>query len=160
MSGTTNDAVGALTLSLNSVIDLGTFVGNVYFANSSAVSWTEAAILSIWNWNGTNKYGTSHGAGDRHIFFGNNASGLSTNQLAQISFYSDSGSSFIGSGWINSSGEIGAVPEPQAIVTAAILLLGMSGYLIRLKISRRKNTSPNNQKIPTAHRTPAPIANL
>ena len=136
MSGTTNDTVGALTLSANSVIDFGTFVGNVYFADSSAVSWTANAILSIWNWNGTSQYGTSYGAGDRHIFFGNNASGLSSNQLAQISFYSDSGSSFIGSGWINSSGEIGAVPEPQAIVTAAALLLGMGFYYLR----RRKTS--------------------
>ena len=118
------------------MIDFGTFVGNVYFADSSAVSWTANAILSIWNWNGTSQYGTSYGAGDRHIFFGNNASGLSSNQLAQISFYSDSGSSFIGSGWINSSGEIGAVPEPQAIVTAAALLLGMGFYYLR----RRKTS--------------------
>jgi hypothetical protein len=52
------------------------------------------------------------------------------------------------------------VPEPQAIVTGAILLIGMSGYLIRNKFSRRKNTSPSNQKIPTASCTPAPIASL
>jgi autotransporter-associated beta strand protein len=160
IDGTTNETVGALTLSANSVIDLRSFSGNLSFANSSAALWTVETTLSIWNWNGTNQYGTSYGAGDRHIFFGNNASGLSSNQLAQISFYSDSGSSFIGNAWLASTGEIGVVPEPQAIVTAAILLLGMSGYLIRLKISRRKNTSPSNQKIPTADRLSAPIASL
>ena len=160
IDGTTNETVGALTLSANSVIDLRSFSGNLSFANSSAALWTVETTLSIWNWNGTNQYGTSYGAGDRHIFFGNNASGLSSNQLAQISFYSDSGSSFIGNAWLASTGEIGVVPEPQAIVTAAILLLGMSGYLIRNKFSRRKNTSPSNQKIPTASRTPAPIASL
>ena len=160
IDGTTNETVGALTLSANSVIDLRSFSGNLSFANSSAALWTVETTLSIWNWNGTNQYGTSYGAGNRHIFFGNNASGLSTNQLAQISFYRDSGMSLIGNAWLASTGEIGVVPEPQAIVTGAILLIGMGIFLVRRKFSRGENTSPSNQKILTADSTPAAIANL
>lgn len=137
MSGTTNDTVGALTLSANSVIDLGSFSGNLVFAASNGSSWTVNTTLSIWNWNGTNQYGTSYGAGDRHIFFGSNASGLLANQLNQISFYSDSGNSFIGKAWINSHGEIGAVPEPEAIVTAVVLLVGSGVVWVRRRMAKK-----------------------
>lgn len=136
MGGTTNDTLGALTLSANSVIDLGSFSGNLSFAASNGASWTVNTTLSIWNWNGTSQYGTSYGAGDRHIFFGSNASGLLSSQLNQISFYSDNGNSFIGKAWINSYGEIGAVPEPEAIVTAVVLLLGSGFVWVRRRMAQ------------------------
>jgi hypothetical protein len=110
---------------------------SLYFANSSAIGWT--GTLSIWNWNGTNKYGTSYGAGDRQIFFGNSASGLTETQLSNISFYSDSGSSSIGTAFISSTGEIAAVPEPGVYATAALLLTAM-GYQALLR-RRRANHS-------------------
>jgi fibronectin-binding autotransporter adhesin len=131
MGGTTTDTVGMLTLTANSIIDLGTFSGNLIFANSSAINWTGGTMLSIWNWNGTNMYGTSYGAGDRHIFVGNSSAGLTQNQLNSISFYSDSGNSFIGTGFIDSTGEIGAVPEPEAIIRATVLLAGIGIYWLR-----------------------------
>jgi len=138
MGGTTTDTVGTLTLTANSIIDLGTFSGNLIFANSSAINWTGGTMLSIWNWNGTNMYGTSYGAGDRHIFVGNSSAGLTQNQLNSISFYSDSGNSFIGTGFIDSTGEIGAVPEPEAIITATVLLAGIGVYWLR---RRRANAA-------------------
>jgi autotransporter-associated beta strand protein len=124
ISGTTNDTVGALTLNSNSVIDLASLTGNLTFADSSAISWD--GTLSIWNWNGTNLYGTSYGDNTRHVYFGNSASGLTESQLNNISFYSDSGSSFIGNAFMLSTGEIIAVPEPGVYATAALLLLGLA----------------------------------
>jgi autotransporter-associated beta strand protein len=124
VNGTTTDTVGALTLSSNSIIDLslGSNPRSVYFADSSGIAWSGS--LSIWNWNGTNLYGTSYGSGDRQLFFGNSASGLTQTQLDSISFYSDSGSSFIGTAYIRSTGEIAAVPEPEVYATALLLLVG------------------------------------
>jgi len=131
VSGTTTDTVGALTLSSSSVIDLSNAANarSLYFADSSAISWT--GTLSIWNWNGTNLHGTSYGAGDRQIFFGNSASGLTQSQLDNISFYSDSGSSFIGTAFIRSTGEIAAVPEPEVYATALLLLFGAAYHFGR-----------------------------
>ena len=121
-SGTTEN-LGPLTLSENSTIDLGNYSGSriLRFADSSSVVWTNAKILQIWNWQGAS------GVGDRNIYFGNSSSGLGSNQLAQIAFYSDSGSSFLGTASIYSTGELGyvpVIPEPEAIISAIILLIG------------------------------------
>ena len=130
-----SDAVGVLTLNSNSVIDLASDAGarSLSFADSSAASWT--GTLSIWNWNGTNMYGTSYGSGDRQVFFGNSASGLGSAQLNQISFYSDSGSSFIGTAFIRSTGEIAAVPEPETYAAAALLLLALAFQAYRQRLT-------------------------
>jgi hypothetical protein len=56
-----------------------------------------------------------------------------------ISFYSDSGSSSIGTAFISSTGEIAAVPEPGVYATAALLLTAM-GYQALLR-RRRANRS-------------------
>lgn len=121
-NGTTN-SFGALTLSADSVIDLGQLAGAraLYFAASELIAWT--GTLSIWNWNGTNFYGTSYGAGNRQVFFGSNATSLTASQLNQISFYSDSGTSFIGNAFLRPDGEIAVVPEPATLATALLLAL-------------------------------------
>ncbi len=130
-NGTTN-TFGTLTLSANSVIDLGELTGAraLIFAASEWIAWT--GTLSIWNWNGTNLYGTSYGPGDRQIFFGSNSTSLTASQLDQISFYSDSGSSFIGNAFLKSDGEISVVPEPGAIVTLILILAGLAWSRLRL----------------------------
>jgi autotransporter-associated beta strand protein len=119
----TSNTFGTLTLSSNSVIDLGELTGirALYFAASELIAWT--GNLSIWNWNGTNLYGTSYGAGDRKIFFGNDENSLTSSQLNQISFYSDSGSSFIGNAFLRPEGEIAVVPEPSSLLTILLLAL-------------------------------------
>lgn len=129
-NGTTN-TFGTLTLSANSVIDLGELTGarSLIFAASEWIAWT--GTLSIWNWNGTNLYGTSYGPGDRQIFFGSNSTSLTSSQLEKISFYSDSGSSFIGNAFIKSTGEISVVPEPGAIVTVILILAGLAVSQLR-----------------------------
>ena len=81
---TTNRTItDASTLNLNAVssITLGTNVHTLTFANSSAVSWAGAG-LTINGWTGTP--GASGTAGK--IFFGNSTSGLTSGQLAIITF--------------------------------------------------------------------------
>ena len=132
LSQTMSDTVGTLTLSANSVIDLASASGarSLTFAASNGTSWAGAS-LQIWNWNGTNMYGTSYGDGDRQIFFGNSASGLDQAQLDKISFYSGSGTGFIGNAFIRSTGEIAAIPEPEVYATAILLLLGLGIHFYR-----------------------------
>jgi autotransporter-associated beta strand protein len=139
LNGTLNESVGALTLSSNSVIDLAGFDGTLRF--SSVGTWADNATLAIWNWNGINEYGTPVGNGqnNRHIVFTSN-SGLDP-YLSRISFYSDSGSSFVGNAFAESfSGpgggyEIIAVPEPSTCLYTAIFLAGYALHAIR---QRRK----------------------
>ena len=127
LNGSFSESVGALTLSANSTIDLLGFNGTLTFAGLGF--WTNNASLSITNWNGVNKYGTPVGSGvaDRHVVF-TNTIGLDST-LSRISFYSGSfGVGFAGTAYDFGDGEIGAVPEPETIVTAMVLLVG-SGLL-------------------------------
>jgi|GEM_PF-1470483 len=114
--------VGALTLTGNSVIDVRELEGAnnaLHFASSFLEQgWAKNTSLSIWNWDFS---------GTKHIYFGTDSKGLSEIQLQQISFYSDFGDSFIGNAFISHNGEITTVPEPQTIVVAIILLMGLSG---------------------------------
>ena len=139
LNGTLNESVGALTLSSNSVIDLAGFDGTLRF--SSVGTWADNATLAIWNWNGINEYGTPVGNGqnNRHIVFTSN-SGLDP-YLSRISFYSDSGSSFVGNAFAEAftggGYEIIAVPEPSTCLYTAIFLAGYALHAIR---QRRKKS--------------------
>ena len=128
-----SETIGAMTLTANSVIDLYALSGvsTLKFGDSSSKVWTAGATLQIWNWDGTNQYGTSYGSGTRRIYFGSNGNGLTTSQLSQISFYSDNGTSFIGSGFIDSTSMVGAVPEPETIVVAILILAGIVYRLVK-----------------------------
>jgi hypothetical protein len=122
--------IGALTLSSTSIIDLGSAASIVAFADSHLSTWT--GTLKIYNWTGT-PY-TGNGADE--LFFGNNntTNALSSAQLADIVFYSDSGITQIGSATGQlSTGEVVPIPEPSTFV-AASLLLGALGYRERRKI--------------------------
>ena len=81
-----NQTVGALTLTANSIINLGTLVaGNTLkFAASNAV-WS-GLQLAIYNYT----------LGADHLFFGANNSALDPSQLSEILFYGDAGSDFLG----------------------------------------------------------------
>ena len=139
VSGTSNQSVGLLTLSADSIIDLNGFTGTLRFGGVG--SWASSTNLAIWNWNGINQYNTPVGDGlnTRHVVF-TDSSGLSS-YLNRISFYSDNGSSFAGNGFeVGFSGggtEIIAVPEPETCATAGILLL--AGILVQW-IKRRQLT--------------------
>jgi len=129
--------VGALTLTGNSVIDVRELQGSnnsLYFASSYIKQgWATNTKLSIWNWDFS---------ATNHIYFGTDSQGLSEAQLQQISFYSDFGNSLIGNAFISNNGEITTVPEPQTIVVAIILLLGLSG----MWMARSERKPPQSTK--------------
>ena len=107
LSGVTvTPGIGALTLSSNSIIDLGAGASILAFANSSAQTWS--GTLSIYNWSGNPLVGK----GTDQLYFGTDSTGLTATQLTQIAFYSDSGTNFLGSAGFMSGldGEIGPVP--------------------------------------------------
>jgi autotransporter-associated beta strand protein len=138
VNGNFDETVGALTLSANSTIDFSGFVGTLRFG--SIASWAPGATLSIWNWSGTTRYGDqiNNYQTPSNLVFTNNAT--LTNNLANISFYSDSGITSIGSGFergfTGGGTEIIAVPEPETYLTGVILLLGGTIYLFRRAKSR------------------------
>jgi len=106
--------IGALTLQDNSIIDLANGASILAFANSSGQEWN--GTLSIYNWTGIPVIGN----GTDQLFFGTDATGLTLAQLNSVSFYSDAGSTFLGSAVfaIGLDGEIvptglAPVPEPS-----------------------------------------------
>ena len=139
VSGNFNENVGALTLSSNSVIDFSGFSGTLRFGGIG--SWAANATLAIWNWSGTTYWGTqvNNYAAPSNLVFTDNSS-ISSN-LANISFYSDSGNSFVGSGFEVSGfsgggSQIIAVPEAETWVAATILTAAAAYTAIR---RRRKS---------------------
>jgi autotransporter-associated beta strand protein len=118
---------GALTLTASSVID---FLGGnaiINFDDSSSASWG-AFTLSIWNWGGSYA-----GGGSDQLKFGTGSSALTSGQLGQISFYSDNGSTFLGTGgFVGSLGEVVPVPEPTSVCVA----LGLFGLAARRELGR------------------------
>jgi autotransporter-associated beta strand protein len=141
LSGNFNETVGLLTLSANSTLDFSGFGGTLRFGGIG--SWATGANLAIWNWSGTTQYGTqvNNYANPSNLVFTNNST--LTSNLANISFYSDSGNSFVGNGFdrgFSGGGtEIIAVPEPGSYVTALMLLLAC---LAVQSIRRRAKQKP------------------
>ncbi len=126
--GVPTAGIGALTLTASSVLDLSNGASIVTFADSSASAWTSGTTLNIYDWTGR-----ASGGGTDEVFFGNNANGLTTAQLAQVAFYSDAGSTFLGYGGILTNGEVVPVPESSTLVGAA-MLVGMVGYRERRRL--------------------------
>jgi fibronectin-binding autotransporter adhesin len=121
--------IGALTLQSSSIIDMGSASSIIAFANSSGQSANWSGTLSIYNWSGT----PFTGGGTDQLYFGNDSTGLTGSQLADIVFYSDAGSTLYGGGTatILSNGEVVPVPEPSTWGASALAL----GVLL---ISQRK----------------------
>lgn len=135
VAGNTN-TLGALTLTASSIIDLALGAGttgntSLIFAASNAASWTGGATLSIYNWGGTAADGTVLGSGADVLRFGNSATGLNSGQLAQVIFYSDSGTTPLGEATILSDGTVVPVPEPATVAAAALALLLVARRLRR-----------------------------
>jgi autotransporter-associated beta strand protein len=161
VSGTFNENVGLLTLSANSVIDLNGFTGILRFGGVG--SWASNATLAIWNWNGTPQYNENnapYSGGTRHVVFASN-SGLEQ-YLDRISFYSGSGSGFVGNAFEDSFSQSGftgteiiAVPEPETYLTGILLILGFGIYqLSRLVRQGRGLLARLTLLLPRAHRKP------
>ena len=143
VSGNFNQNVGALTLSADSVIDFSGFSGILRFSGLSWASGASNATLAIWNWSGTTEWGTqvNNYTNPSNLVFSNSAN-LTADNLAKISFYSDSGDSFVGKGFIKSDFAgpgtlIVAVPEPETYLTGVLLILGATVQYLRHRAKRK-----------------------
>jgi len=135
-SGNYNGTIGRLTLSADSIIDLG--------GGSVAASFTDIAMgiynLSIYNWTGTTLWGGTNRNNTDQIYV---VANMTDNQLSRISFYSDFGNSFLGTGFqLKGSGfydnQVIPVPEPETWATGVLLLMASSIWFLK---SRRQNIS-------------------
>jgi autotransporter-associated beta strand protein len=122
--------MGALTLTSTATIDLGNLASIISFADSHNEMWTGS--LRILNWTGT--IGT--GDGTDQVYFGTDSNGLSSTQLNQISFFSDDGTTLLGTAQILADGEIvplAPVPEPATWIVGALALAAV-GFTQRRKL--------------------------
>jgi autotransporter-associated beta strand protein len=140
LSGNFNENVGPLTLSKNSTIDFSGFVGTLRF--SGVGTWAPSANLAIWNWSGVPRYGdpVNNYLTPSNLVFTDNS--LVASNLANISFYSGSGSGFIGNGFEVSGFEgngslIIAVPETETYFYGVALLAGLVVQYLRRRAKRK-----------------------
>ena len=130
-----SETVGALTLSVSSIIDFGASASaNSLIFAPSAGAWT--GTLSIYHWTGA----PFTGGGPDHLFFGTDDTGLNAGQLGQISFFSGPGTGFLGVGGFLGTGEVVPVPEPSA-VAVAIGLAGLVAGRERSRVVKRRQCS-------------------
>jgi len=134
-TGGYNESVGTLTMTANSIIDVGGSAGSVLnFVDSSGIVWS-SGILTITNWSGIHTVG---GGIDR-VHFGTTSSGLTQSQVDKIKFINPYG---LAPGTydaiILSTGEVVPyvpVPEPSTMAGLA-LLAGLAGYRERSKLAK------------------------
>lgn len=95
------ETVGTLLLNNNATIGLGSGSHSLIFANSSSIVWNASATLTINGWVGT----AGNTGTEGKVFFGSSTSGLTSTQLAQITF-----TGFNPGAQILSTGEIVPIP--------------------------------------------------
>jgi len=133
--------IGTLTLSANSILDMGNYNIGAEFADLAMGLYN---TLRIYNWSGTTLWGGGTGADQDRIYFRNR--NLTESELGRISFYSDFGSSFLGTGFdLGLSNQIIPVPEPETWATAILLMLGGAIWLWR---KQSKFEQSHSMKIP------------
>jgi autotransporter-associated beta strand protein len=139
-NGTYSGLVDNLTLSKNSIIDLGDGSVSIMFDTFVMSSFT----LDIYNWTGTTLWGGGTGNDTDKVYFGDD---LSDEALAKIYFHSGAvggGDSFLGSGYDlglqQTSWDDGLegyhiipVPEPETYATGLLLLLGGAWWMWKRK---------------------------
>ncbi len=135
-SGNYSGAIGNLTLSANSSLDLGDGSVSILFQGLALNSY----FLNIYNWTGTTRWGGGTGADQDKVFL---LPAITPEELNKISLYSnDYGTdSFLGAGYdlgLNATGFIPAmgnqiipVPEPETYATGFLLLLSGAWWLWR-----------------------------
>ena len=122
-SGTISETMGALTLSTNSTIDLGTGSGTITFASINQVA---SSVLTVNNW--------TAGGTDRLYF--TNTSGLTPAFLAQIQFSGYGvGATIIGNELVPLSS---AIPESDNIIGGIFLILLIAGFEFRRQQKKKK----------------------
>jgi len=122
------DSTGVLAVTGNAQLQLIGGSNSLIFANSSSADWT-GGTLAVSGWSGLE-------AGDDQIIFEGGAGGLTTNQLASVTFVNPTGfalgvysAKFDGTQLVPDA----LIPEPSS---ALIFLVGGAGLLGR----RRRNT--------------------
>jgi autotransporter-associated beta strand protein len=122
-TGGFDENVGELTLTRDSIIDLGDGDSVLKFRDSSSSEWSSGEVVEIRNWSGA-----AGGGGQDQIYAGSSNRGLTEDQLKQIEFFDPFGEN---SGRfparILPSGEIVPAPEPSTIL-AALGALGWIGF--------------------------------
>jgi autotransporter-associated beta strand protein len=128
-SGNYSGAIGNLTLSANSIIDLGPDSVRIMIQGLTLTNPNHT--LSFYNWSGLTLWNGGTGNDTDRVYFGPD---LSDEALAKIYFYSGPGDSFLGSGFdlgLKATGfdpamgdQIIPVPEPETYATGLLLLLG------------------------------------
>jgi hypothetical protein len=143
-SGNYIGAVGALTLSADSSIDLGTGSVQILFQGLNLSTYT----LSFYNWTGLTLSEGGTGADTDKVFL---LPAIDPEDLNKISFYSGNygSDSFLGTGFDLGlkatdftpafGNQIIPVPEPETYATGLLLLLGGGLWMWRKRIpaSRR-----------------------
>ncbi len=142
-SGNYSGAIGSLTLSANSIIDLGAGSVQILF---QGLNNSSNHTLSFYNWSGT--VGGNGTADTDKVYFGPD---LSDAALAKIYFYTGPGDSFLGSGFdlglkatgfdapwnegyqIIPGSTVPVVPEPETYATGLLLLLGGAVWMWKRK---------------------------
>ena len=125
LDGTVGEVVGALTLSANSTLDMGT--GNAWIAFASLTSvLNDTHRLNIYNYT----------AGTDAVYFIDSTNVASS--LNYITFYSDLGVTSLGSGFFHAPEVHSAiVPEPSTYVVGLLLLGGVAiGFLRQARLKR------------------------
>ena len=127
--------MGPLSLTSSSVINLASGASIINFANSSGQPWT--GTLNIWNWSGNIDIGN----GTDQVIFGTDNTALTLAQLNQVTFYSDSGSTSLGTAIFapDNDGEIvpftTVVPEPSTWVAGSLVFATLI-FLQRRRLSQ------------------------
>jgi autotransporter-associated beta strand protein len=139
-SGTYGGAIGTLTLSADSIIDLGTGSVSIMFTNFDYMDFVAKNFtLDIYNWTGTTLWNGGTGNDTDKVYFGPD---LSDAALAKIYFHSGAvggGDSFLGTGFdlgLKATGfdpalghQIIPVPEPETYATGLLLLLSGAWWM-------------------------------
>jgi autotransporter-associated beta strand protein len=139
-SGNYSGRVDNLTLSQNSIIDLGNGSVSIMFDTIVMNDLMNDYTLDIYNWTGTTLWNGGTGNDTDKVYFGPD---LSDEALAKIRFHSGAvgvGDSFLGSGFelmpqTTFDGGLGyqiiPVPEPETYATGLLLLLGGAWWMWR-----------------------------
>jgi len=123
-----SNALGALTLTANSIIDFGAITtGTNILTLGGVASWS--GTLSIWNWSGI-----PYSAGGTDRLMVSSTAGWDVN-LGNINFFTGSGTGLIGTAMFVGS-ELVAVPEPSTWIAMCALALGGSILVFRRRCTR------------------------
>jgi hypothetical protein len=102
-SGGFNEVMGTLTLTNISVLNLSSAPHNIAFANSSLAGWDTSKTVTIKGWTGTAGASGTNG----RVFFGSDATGLTLEQLGQITFDGYAGATILASGEVVPTSSLG-----------------------------------------------------